>query len=94
MQSRAFLHACVTDKPPLGKEVRRQLDRATEAGSNHRSTNTTVQTRHTLGAVDLRQTVPGIAVDMLCANRKRRRVTLQTRLDKEEWASGGRANDT
>lgn len=57
VQSRAFLHAQMSREAALREEVGWQLDRATESGSHHRSTNASVQTAHALRGIDLAQPV-------------------------------------
>lgn len=93
MQRRALLHAGVLDELSLGQEIRGELDGAAGAGADHGGGDAAVQAGEALGAVDLPQAVPGIAVVVLGADGPDGREALQPGLDEEEGASGGGADD-
>src|SRR5436190_1148488 len=76
MQRRPFFHPQVFYQPPLGEEVRRQLDRAPKARSDHGSSNTAVQPGHALAPVYPTQAIPRIAVIVLRPHRAERRIAL------------------
>lgn len=94
MQSRALLHAGVLDQLPLGQEIRGQLDRRAEAGSNHGGRDAAVQAQEALATVDLPQSIPGIPVVVLRAHGPHGREALQPRLDEEEGTASSRTEDS
>lgn len=83
----------MSDEPPLGEEVRRQLDGATETRADHGSADTAVQAAEALGAVYLAEAIDGVTVVVLGADGQEGRVALEPRLDEEERTAGGRADD-
>lgn len=94
MQRRTLLHTRMLHQPSLGKEIRRQLHRATKARSDHRSANTAIESPNSLRTVDLSQAIERVSVIMLGAHRQEGRIALQSRLDEEERRAGSGANDT
>lgn len=93
VQSGTLLHAGVAHETPLGEEVGGQLDRGAETGADHGGTDAAVETAQALAAVDLRQTVDGVAVLVLGTDGERGREALEARLDEEEGGAGGGTND-
>lgn len=84
MQRQPFLHPQMSDQPPLGEKVRRQLHRTAEPRPYHRRPDSSVQTLDALVAVDLPHPVHGVLVLVLRPDGQERRVRLQARLDQEE----------
>lgn len=84
MQGWSLLHAEMSDQSSLGKEVSRELDRASKTSSNHGGRNTTVQSSYALGAVNVVQAVPSAAILVLCANGSEFGETLKTSFNEEE----------
>lgn len=80
-------------EPPLREEVRRQLHRAAEPGPYHGGAYAPVQAAEPLGLVDLRHAVGRVPVLVLGADGQERAVALQPRLDEEEGAARGGADD-
>lgn len=94
MQGSAFVCAEMLDHRPLGEEVRGELDGASEAGPDHGGAHAPVQPPgDALGLVDLPHAVEGVAVLVLRADGEQRREALEARLDEEEGAARGRADD-
>lgn len=94
MQARALFHTQVSCQTSLGEEISGQLDGASETSPHHSSTNATVQTTHTLRLEYLAQSIERVAVLMLRANRKERRVGLEASLDEEEGRTECGTDDT
>jgi hypothetical protein len=93
MQSRALLHAKVPSQAALGKEVCGELNSTAEAGPNHRSPNTTVDTLDTLTSIDLAQTIDGVLIVMLSTDGEEGRIGLQAGLHQEERRSSSRTDN-
>lgn len=84
MQGRAILHVKMPYQPPFSKHVCRQLNRAAKGSANARSADPSVEATNALVTVNLSKTIDCVLVLMLCADREKRRVRLEPRLDKEE----------
>lgn len=93
VQGRALVHGGVADEAPLGEEVGGQLDGAAEPRPDHGCAGAAVQARDALGAEDAGQAVERVAVPVLGADGPGGRVALQARLDEEEGAPRGGAED-
>lgn len=94
MKSWTFLHAEVLDQTTLREKVRRQLDGATETRADHRRIHTTVQATSSFRGIDLAQAVERVAVLVLCADGKERRIRLEAGFHEEEWRGACCTNDT
>jgi len=70
MQSRALLHTQMAGQTTLGKEVCGELNGTSETSTDHGSTDTTVYTLDTLTLVDLAQSINGVFVVVLSADRE------------------------
>ena len=88
MQRRSLMHVQMFYQPPLGKEVRRQLNAAAEPRPHNRSSHASVETADTLGAIDFPEAVQRVLVTMLSTDGEERREGLQAGLDEEEWRAG------
>lgn len=88
VQWRTLLHAQMLREHSLREEVRRQLYRATEAGTDHGCAHASIQTAHALALVNLTRAIDGVAVAVLGADGQKGRVALETGLDEEEGRTG------
>ena len=72
MQSRTLLHTQVAGQTALGKEVRGELHSTTKTGTDHSSTDTTVDTLDSLTLVNLAKTIKRVLIVVLGANGEER----------------------
>ena len=94
VQSRTFLHTQVPSQAALGKEVGGELNSTAEAGTDHSSSNTTINTLDTLTSIDLAQTVERVLIIVLSTDGQKGRIGLQASLHQEERRSGSRTDDS
>lgn len=93
MKGWALFHAEVPRQPSLREEVRWQLHRTPETRPDHGGVHATIQASRPLRLEYLTEAIQGIPVIMLRPDGEERRETLQPRLDEEERATGGGAQD-
>lgn len=70
VQRGPFAHAQVSYEPPFREEICWQLDAGAESGADHSGANATVETPNAFARADLAESVNGVAVAMLGADRK------------------------
>lgn len=68
MQSRAFLHAKMTNQSSLGEEVCWQLNRASKTCPDHGGADTSVESAEAFSAIYRVETMPGATILVLGSN--------------------------
>lgn len=94
MQSGSLLHTQVPSQTTLGEEVCGELNSTTEAGTDHSSSNTTIDTLDTLTSIDLAEAIERVLIVMLGTDREEGRIGLQAGLHQEERRSSSRTDNS